>query len=169
MNAKGCAVAVFVVIAVFSVASEGEWKSDREPGASVIWTSAAPDAEFGIKCRRGRLSMDINRGHVQGLIRRRPEAREYAARVAFDGGSSRRLHLREHPGSPLGDSWMFADVDDEELGALIRDLRTHQRMIVTLANRGERETTILEFDIRGFSKAFAPLGNCRIPKMEGRR
>jgi hypothetical protein len=159
---------VLVVMALLSAVSGAEWKSAKEPGVALIWTSTPPDKEFSIECRHGRLKMDIMRGHAQGHVRERPDLGEYRAQVAFDGGPSRRLHLRETDG-PIADSWQFAAVDQEEHATLIRDLRVHQRMTVMLVNRGGRGTTTLEFDVRGFEKAFAPLKSCRIPAAGGRR
>jgi hypothetical protein len=173
-----------VLMAFLPVVGIAEWRSDGtiyrrgkfvSGPVDTIWTKAPDrDAEFLVDCQRyndersPNLHMMINRGSPHGTIRERAEPSEYVASVSFDGGPSRRLHLRAKP-SPVVDQWMWAAVDDEEFAGLIRDLRAHDRMTVLLANGGGRGTTTLDFDVRGFEKAFRPLKGCRMPSAGGRR
>lgn len=58
---------------------------------------------------------------------------------------------------------------DDDIERLVKGLREHQRLVVTLNNHDAKGTTSLEFDVRGFAKAFEPLKRCRMPRAGGRR
>ena len=177
-----------VLAAVAFVGSaSAEWQSGGDvyrkgkvvSPVTLIWARAegfAKDGrpEFSIDCDGGRRSLHLSlyRGTPAvasgGLIAvATPE--EYIARVSFDGMPSQRFQLHVLAGESTGTTWGWADFGDADVARLIEALRAHQRMVVMLNPHSGKGQINLEFDIRGFAKAFEPLKRCRMPKAGGPR